>query len=152
MKVNLKNYTTTVPASKSINEIQNLLVKFGASGVALEADGGLVTGLMFAIKYDEQMVTFKLPANINRAQTVLFEAYKKGTTYRRKKDYKDFDEIAVNVAWRILRDWVHAQLTIIQLEMVEPLQVFLPYVWNGERTLYDRVVQDGKLLTDGVRT
>jgi hypothetical protein len=46
---------------------------------------------------------------------------------------------AERVAWRQLLMWVKVQMALIQLEMVEFAQVFLPYVQASERgeTVWD---------------
>jgi hypothetical protein len=41
------------------------------------------------------------------------------------------------VAWRIAKDWLEAQLAILQSEMVSIDQVMLPYLHvDGDKTLY----------------
>lgn len=60
-------------------------------------------------------------------------------------------EQAARVAWRILKDWIFAQIAIVQAEQADMAEVFLPYAQNdlGE-TLYDRIKGSGFLqLTDG---
>lgn len=57
----------------------------------------------------------------------------------------DFEDEAYRVAWRILRDWLHSQLSIIATEQVKPEQVFLPYLMiTGEKTLAEHF-SEGKL-------
>jgi len=59
-------------------------------------------------------------------------------------------EQSVKVAWRILKDWVRAQMAILETEMVRMEQIFLPYmtVEDGQ-TLYEVFEQKGNLLTRG---
>ena len=58
---------------------------------------------------------------------------------------------AVRVAWRIVRNWVEAQLAIIETRMVKTEQVFLPYaVTRDGKTLYEHVEKNPQfLLGDG---
>ncbi len=135
----LKNYTTTVPAKRSISEIQELLIEFGAVEVNIMANGGIVHGLAFAMMCGENKIVFRLPANIENVRELLWNEYQESTT-RGRKTRTDFRGDAENIAWRILRDWVHSQLSIIKIGMVEPVQVFLPYAWDGKQTLYDKVL------------
>jgi len=46
-------------------------------------------------------------------------------------------EQAERVAWRILKDWIEAQLALIATRMVSLDQVMLPYMLMGEGTVYD---------------
>lgn len=47
---------------------------------------------------------------------------------------------AARVGWRILKDWIEAQLALIETGMVTIEQVFLPYVQNDKgQTLYEAI-------------
>jgi hypothetical protein len=49
-------------------------------------------------------------------------------------------EQALRVSWRILKDWVEAQIAIVETKMVQIEQVFLPYaIMPDGRMLYERV-------------
>ena len=43
---------------------------------------------------------------------------------------------ATRVAWRILKDWIEAQLALLDTGMVELEEIFLPYMLQGDQTLY----------------
>ena len=45
--------------------------------------------------------------------------------------------MASRVAWRILKDWVKAQMAILETEMVDLQEIFLPYMVSQNRTLYE---------------
>ena len=46
----------------------------------------------------------------------------------------------MRVAWRILKDWVEAQLALIETGMVSVEQVFLPYCQSGNgETLFEAI-------------
>jgi hypothetical protein len=54
---------------------------------------------------------------------------------------------ASRVAWRIIKDWVDAQLAIIETEMVTLEQVFLPYMQvKDNKTLYEVMIEKRFLL------
>ena len=59
----------------------------------------------------------------------------------KRKDRSKIDtspEQAERVAWRIVKDWLTAQLAILETEMVDVGQVFLPYfVGRNGQTLYE---------------
>jgi hypothetical protein len=59
------------------------------------------------------------------------------------------DDYCYRVAWRILRDWVDIQIALVEVDIVQMQEVFLPYVVqkNGQ-TLFENIVLDpGRLLT-----
>ena len=43
---------------------------------------------------------------------------------------------ATRVAWRILKDWIEAQFALLDTGMVELEEIFLPYMLQGNQTLY----------------
>jgi hypothetical protein len=59
-------------------------------------------------------------------------------------------EQAVKIAWRIIKDWVRAQMAILETEMVRMEQVFLPYMMvNDNKTLYEAMVDKKFYLGSG---
>lgn len=56
------------------------------------------------------------------------------------------EEHAYRVAWRILRAWVNVQMVLVELEIVQIQEVFLPYVVqkNGQ-TLFENIISDPSL-------
>ena len=50
-------------------------------------------------------------------------------------------------AWRIVKDWVEAQMALVETRMVTVPQVFLPYtLMRNGRTLSETGAQDPKFL------
>lgn len=128
----LKDYSTTVPVHRSIGEITEALVKAGARGVAQGYSAeGHVTGLEFAIPMPGGMAHYQLPVSADAV----------GKTLAKQKVQARFQawEHVERVAWRIMRDWVLAQLAIIETQMVSLPQVMLPYLRteSGE-TVFER--------------
>lgn len=138
----LKNYTTTVPAEKSISEIEHLLLEFGAENFMKKADKEKrqFTGIMFTFEINDKQLPFKLPANVEKVCDYLYKDYLKRTS-RPRKSREDFEKDAYNIAWRLIKDWVHAQLSIITTEMVQPEEVFMPYLMvDGDITLSQKFI------------
>ena len=70
---------------------------------------------------------FCLPANVEGVRAVFV-----------RQKLKAADGQAERTAWRNLRDWVLAQMAIIEARQVEVEQVFLPYLTDRQgRTLYE---------------
>jgi hypothetical protein len=59
-------------------------------------------------------------------------------------------EHAESVSWRIVKDWIEAQLAIVEAGQAEMAQVFLPYAIRGEEglTLYDQFLSNIKALPE----
>ena len=54
------------------------------------------------------------------------------------------------MGWRIVRDWLEAQMAVIQTEMVSLDQIMLPYMRGAEgKTFYELYVEDQKALPPG---
>lgn len=139
--MSLKNYTTTINANKTIGEIQELLSKHGATAIMTEYENGEVSALSFKIKTIKGEAGIKLPANIDRVLQVLKNQKSKNS------QIKDNKEQATKVAWRIIKDWVDAQMAILETEMVEMEEIFLPYMLDKDgQTLYQVFKNDQLLL------
>ena len=146
MSSKLKNYTTSIPAEKSIAEIEQLLLDFGADNFMKKVDREKrqFTEICFTFEIHNRQVPFKLPANIEKLRDYLYKEYI-GKTTRPRKSKEDFDKDAYNIAWRIIKDWVHAQLSIIKTEMVEAEEVFLPYVMIDDKQTFSQKFMSGAM-------
>jgi hypothetical protein len=144
MNMAILNYTTQIDVEKTIGEIQRCLSLHGASSIKTDYEDGIVKAISFLISFGGQPIGYKLPTDW---QPVL-EVMKKDTKVPRRLLTK---EQAVRVAWRIVKDWIEAQMAIVETRMVEIGDVFLPYmVMKGGKTLAEQVRSDPKfLLGDG---
>ena len=139
----IANYTTSIKAEKTVGEIQGMLARAGALQVLFDFDGPVVSAISFRLEHDGAMVSFRLPANISSIYVVL---QRDDGVPRRLKT----TEQAAKVAWRIIKDWLRAQLAIVEAEQAEMVEVFLPYAQNPAtgQTLYKQLEQGGfKMLT-----
>lgn len=137
----LLNYTTSIAADKTVAEIQSMLIKAGASAVLAEYEAGVITALSFKMKMGEQELSFRLPTDPKPVLELLRIQKRRNSRIIANEDQ------ARRVAWRIVKDWVEAQLAIIQTRMVTTAQVFLPYaVTNSGQSLYEYIGQNTQLL------
>lgn len=148
MKKKIRNYTTNIPASTTIGEIQVMLAKSGATGIAMDYDGqGNIKALFFRIVVGNKEMPFKLPAKPEAVYEVL-HAHKQGEeTYREQRMQNSID-----VAWRIVKDWLETQLTLVDLQQAEMAEIFFPYLVVGNnKTLYEssKEMQFENLLPSG---
>lgn len=139
----IKNYTTQVPADRSIHEIQTALVGHGATGVLYEYEKGTgrIESLKFKLEVEGKALGFSLPVNWRRFQAVL---QKQGVPRADDEGY------CYRVAWRDIRDWVMSQLALYETEIVEMPQIFLPFATDRKgKTFYEQVKDSNFLLGDG---
>ena len=135
------NYTTTIAAHRTVGEIQTLLAKKGARSISVGYDDtGQPTALAFELRTPAGTAAYRLPC---RAEAVERLLRTEAPRYRTPAH-------ARNVAWRIVKDWVEAQLAIIEAGMVEMPEVFLPYMLVGEgMTMFERAKAQGLLTMKG---
>lgn len=132
------NYTTTIATEKTAMEIQKMLAAAGAQAVLCEYSGdGVMNAMSFRIHTPHGVVSFRLPAQLDGVYKALQESPKVPRS-------KCTHEQAARVAWRILKDWIEAQLAIIEAGMAEMAQVFLPYAQNDQgETVYETIANNG---------
>lgn len=133
----LMNYTTKVDVYTTLGAIQGQLVKHGAKKIMQDYDdAGHITALSFLIETPDGPRGIRLPANVDAVWAVL-------TRQKVKCDR----EQAERVAWRIVKDWVEAQMAILESEMVQMDEIFLPYMLNGQgQTVFECYRQDQLLI------
>lgn len=129
----LLNYTTTIPAAKTISEMQTLLAKAGADSIAIHYVEGSASGLTFSLctKYGPQL--FTLPVDVPAVQKVLSKQRQASMT---KAKFNSVEH-AERVAWRISKAWLEAQLALVSVQMATIDQVMLPYLHVGpDKTMW----------------
>ena len=135
----LLNYTTKVNVYTTISEIQAQLVSHGAKRIMQDYDNkGHISALTFQIDTHAGLRVIRLPANVDAVSKVLA-----------KQKVKYDREQAERVAWRIVKDWVEAQMAILESEMVWIDEIFLPYMVNDKgQTLFQSYRQNQLLLEE----
>jgi hypothetical protein len=156
------NYTTQVPAARTIPQIQEILTKHGARSILTDFDPkGNITALSFKVAtkqpcthpagticadcrgtgIKEVLLGIRLPVDVPATLKVL---------QRTAPPRYRTEEHARNVAWRNIKDWIEADFAFIETEQVKFEQVFLPYILTGDgRTIYERLSQHGFQLPEG---
>jgi len=126
MSTKLKNYTSTVPATKSIASIEDMLMQMGAINISKEIENQKVKSIAFElfVKHGTPPLYFKLEAKVENVLIIL-RKIKRNTTEKQLK------EQAERTAWKICYDWLVMQKTMLELKQAEPLQLFLPYLYDS---------------------
>src|SRR5579859_7518731 len=128
MALNLKNYTSEVPAHVSMAKIERCLVEAGATDISKKYDSGICRAITFRMLVNQVPLFFQLPAKVDACFKAMWES--KTPKGQQQADRNKWMAQAERTAWKIVSDWVEIQLSMIQLEQVEALQVFLAYVYN----------------------
>ena len=149
----LKNYTTQVPVERTIAEIEKLLAKFGATDIWKQYESGNVKRINFVINTAMGEIPFKLPANVEAVRAVLMEKRKRGLKSISESKAADINH-ARRVCWRIIKDWIYSQLSLIELEQIKIEQVFLPYAVNVKtnKTLFEHFTESGFAMLEEHKT
>jgi hypothetical protein len=147
----LKNYTSDVPVSQTVHRIEQTLIRCGVSAIAKDyAPSGEVIAVTFHIKMEDQDFPVRLPVEWRKCRDAMWKEYvgmdqtsSDGTRIicndRKRKQKVDFNEQAQKTAWKICQDWVEVQMSMIQLNQADFREVFMPYIWDGERTFFQRI-------------
>lgn len=137
------NYTTSIDYEKTIMEIQKCLVKHGATKITTDYTDQTPTAVTFCLILNGNLTGFLLPANYS------------GVLKSMKSDSKIprrllTDEQALKVSWRIIKTWVEAQMAIVDAQLADVAEVFLPYaITKNGKTLYKEIESNGMLLLKG---
>ena len=135
--MNIKNYTSTVPVERTVARIEQILAKAGASGISKDFADGQLTALHFTVAFGDQTVAIRLPID---AQAVFLLLLLASAGQRRRPETEiRLRAQAQRTAWKLMQDWVEVQLSLINMHQADFVQVFMPYVWDGKQTFYQRV-------------
>lgn len=138
------NYTTKIDAWKTVNEIQQILAKHKVSHFAIKNEGSFPVALSFTIDYLGKPLNFLLPCNHEGVLRCL-------KADRKIPGSSKNSEQALRTSWRIVKDWVEAQLAIVEAEIMPIQEVFLSRLITNSagETLSERVLNGNgmKLLT-----
>lgn len=106
------NYTTTIDAIKTTSQIQSLLAAKGAHSIATDYAEGEPSALVFHLMLNHQDLAYRLPCNWRGVLQTMNRDKKCPLRYKTNNQAK-------RVAWRIVKDWVEAQLAIIESGQAE---------------------------------
>lgn len=152
----LLNYTTEVPASKSIAEITKLLQDGGAIAIMLEyAPDRSVEGVTFRMETAFGPVPYTLPANVGsviatintqiKAESAAISRREKRGRLIPQRLYNDKAQ-AERIAWRIAKDWLEAQLALSQIGGAKIEQIMMPFARLADgRSFYEHILERGTL-------
>jgi len=151
----LLNYTTEIPATKSIAEIMTILQMGGATAIMLEnGPDRTVSAVSFMMDTAFGRIPFAIPANVAQVlgtinAQIKAESAKLASTrgFKRKitLNLHNNRDQAERIAWRIAKDWLEAQMAIVTIGSAKLEQIMLPFAQIGGRTFYQHMLERGTL-------
>lgn len=130
------NKTTTIEDTKTVGEIQSMLATAGATSVMIHYVNARPESIAFKLVSGSGPIAFILPANW------------KGILSAMKRDPHTpirliYEDQARRVSWRVVRDWLRAQLTMISAGGATLEEVMLPWaVTNDGSTVSKRLLSE----------
>lgn len=134
------NYTTQIAVEKTLSEITVNVATHGAQGVTIGYEKGIPVSIEFLIATTWGIRTYRLPANLDGVWRTMSKQYDEGKIPRKFVTR----EQAARVGWRIVKDWLAAQMAFVEAQMVRLEEIMLPYMLVEGRTLYQ--LMDGRRL------
>ena len=139
MAINLKKITSIVPADQSILNIERLLIRAGASDIMKEytPQAGIVAAISFKLTPPKgDSLSFRLPAKIDAMIEIFKKPKKQPLT---PKQLETLQAQAIRTAWKNVHEWVHLQLTMVELQQMEMEEVFLPHMMiSPTQTVFEK--------------
>lgn len=129
------NYTTTKTVDQTVGEITKLLATRGVASISTRfSEAGSASGMSFALRTPHGERTFSIDVPAAGVHAVLRKDPKAKARGPRFLTLAH----AERVAWRVLKDWLEAQLALVDAEMATLDQAMLPYlvVRPDGQTLY----------------
>lgn len=123
----IANRTTQIDATKTVGEIQAMLAAARASSLMIDYEDGQPSALAFQLTQGDQSLSFRLPCNWQG----ILAALKRDKKYPQR--LKNPDQ-AKRVSWRVLRDWMRAQLTLVEAGASTMQEVMVPWLITNDGT------------------
>lgn len=138
----IKNYSTSIGFNRTISEIEKILGNYDCTQISKVLEDGDPVALYFTIPFKGHPINYKMPTRWKRVHKILQNT--KQCSKRQKSERH-----AKNVAWRNIKDWIDSQTALMEAEMVEIQQIFLPFmVDQQDQTVYDRFLEQGPKLLE----
>ena len=146
----IKNYTSSINVEQMISRIEIKLAAAGASGIMkLYGPDKQVSAIVFSIDIPgpvtgtSRSVSVKLPANVEACYQAMWKEHVKHHSRWRESTKDTIRDQARRTAWKLVQEWIDIQISMIVMNQAEFLQVFLPYVWDGQQTVFEQIKGGG---------
>jgi hypothetical protein len=127
-------YTTVVPVSRTVGEITAMLAEHGADAIGVTYADKRPTGVNFLLTTLGGQAAYALPVDPAGTLRVLQRAKEASVRPKHRTP-----EQAERVAWRVVRQWLEAQLAMVDAQIASLDQIMLPYRQVDGRSVYELV-------------
>lgn len=136
------NYTTDIPADRTVAEIQTALARAGAASIRVDYQDGQPEAVIFILLINQVPVSFRVPSRWQGVHAIL----RRDDSPAMRPKFRT-EAHARRVAWRIVKDWIEAQIALVHSGQATLPQLFLPHALRPDgRTLFDVVAADPRAL------
>jgi len=140
----LKNYKSR--GQNTFDKIQKILSSHGANKIMFDyKQDGTLEAITFGLNIDGMQMGFKMPALVENVVQIIYggeDRYgrpKKITPAQRQQAYF--------TAWANIRDWIDAQMALVETKQAKIQDVFLSFaVMKDGRTLSEHFEENHNLL------
>lgn len=148
--VNIKNYTSGISIETTVSRIEAKLAAVGAAGIMkLYGPDKKISALIFNMPVGDRSYAIRVPANVEACFEAMWCQYLKEHSRPREGTKDAIKDQASRTAWKLVQDWIEVQVSMIFMKQAEPLEVFLPYVWDGKQTYFGAIKGSGfKMLSE----
>ena len=101
---------------------------------------GRIKLIYFIIETSQGDITYKLPCEYLKIRQALINLVKEKKIKLPMAKAQSLEH-AINVGWRILKDWLYSQLSMIRIEQTSFEQIFLPYAYDPKtnQTFFEKI-------------
>ena len=136
------NYTTEVEPDTTVAQIHRILVKAGAASIHTDYENGQPEAVLFVLVLGRERVGFRVPSRWQGVHSILLA----DDSPEMRRKYRT-EAHARRVAWRIVKDWVEAQIALVASGQATLPQLFLPHAVRSDgRTFFEVVAAEPHLL------
>jgi hypothetical protein len=126
----IKNYVAATPVDDCLTQIRTSLAQHKARRIVFESnDKGEPTEISFQIDIKGVAYVFLLPARLEQVLGLVEQAWR---DMGRPLKGEALIQQARRTAWANIRDWVLAQMALIDSGMARTEEVFFPYLLNQD--------------------
>jgi hypothetical protein len=141
----LKNYASEASIESIFAAIRTTLASHKAKRIMFDYDdAGRATAIEFVVEIARTPYTFRLPARVAAAVPLVKQARENAGSWRISEE--KLEEQAYRAVWATIRDWVSAQMALIDIGASRMEEVFMPYlIIEPGVTMFERFAEQRQL-------
>ena len=140
MTTTLKNASST--SKNAFDAIQKTLTSHKAKQITFSySDNGRIIAIEFTIDINGVIYPFRLPARIENVEKILYPGRRQLSTTQKDQAYR--------TAWANIRDWIAAQMAMVDTGMVKTEEIFLPYMIGARGNTFFEEMAESRFLLIG---